>query len=69
MVGIDFVADDEGASPLAEWMARVSPWLPADDPHQRCIADARDRGLLSVECSCPKPDRCLGPCCNPTEEW
>lgn len=60
-----FVPDDAGASPTAEWMARVSPWLTADDPHQQCIARAYAQGVNNVNlvCTCPVPP-CTKECCR-----
>lgn len=70
MAGIDFPAEPAATSPEQEWLSRVDPFLPADAEHQKCLARARDLGLTSLECFCSKPDRCMGPCCNPeAEEW
>lgn len=62
---------DTAASPLAEWMARVSPFMLASDPHQRCLKRAQDAGALHVNgfCDCPTGAPCQDECCNPTEEW
>lgn len=66
---MEFVTDDVAVSPEAEWLARVYPFLTADDPHQRCIARARDAGLAAVNsvCTCTHGD-CTSPCCNPDAE-
>lgn len=52
-------------SPHDEWMARVSPFLLADDPHQRCIQRARDQGISDANqtCDCPSAP-CQGACCT-----
>lgn len=60
---------DSGAPPLSpndEWMARVSPFLLADDPHQVCYQTAQDLGLgdVNLVCACPKPAACDKECCR-----
>lgn len=47
-----FTDDDPAVTPAQEWAARVSPFLLAEDPHQRCIARAREAGLSRVNESC-----------------
>lgn len=62
---------DDAVSPIAEWMARVSPFLPADNPHQACIGRARAAGSPTVDafCDCPAVP-CMKTCCvPPEEEW
>lgn len=56
--------DGGATSPADEWRARVSPFLLADDPHQRCIARARAADVHSVHqvCDCPAVP-CTKPCC------
>lgn len=61
-----FIPDTTDASPAAEWLARTgTPFLPADDPHQRCVAVAREQGLNDVNqvCTCPVPP-CTKECCR-----
>lgn len=60
-----FVPDDGATSPLDEWMSRVSPFLLADDPHQRCLARADELGTLDVNlvCTCVHAP-CTGECCT-----
>lgn len=62
---MQFTPDTQSASPIAEWMARISPVLAADDPHQRCIAAARDQGIHDVNqvCTCPVSP-CTKECCQ-----
>lgn len=65
-----FVDDmDEAVTPEQEWLARVSPFLLAADPHQACIQQARERGLETVDsvCTCTH-EGCTQPCCNPEPE-
>lgn len=65
-----FSPDDGATSPEQEWLSRVSPFLLADDPHQRCIARAQQLDVLDVNqvCSCPAGP-CTKPCCtSPLEE-
>jgi hypothetical protein len=66
---MDFVPDDVAVSPEDEWLARVTPLLTADDPHQRCNARARAAGSLSVNayCTC-EHGRCTKSCCVPDGE-
>lgn len=61
-----FHTDDVTASPEEEWLARVSPWLLAADPHQRCCARAIEAGSLTVDayCDCPKSVTCEKECCR-----
>lgn len=63
---MQFSPDDSATSPEAEWLARVSPFLPADEPHQRCIARARELNVNDVHqvCACPAPPPCAGECCR-----
>lgn len=67
-----FVPDGHSASPTSEWLARVTPFLTADDPHQRCVAKARELNVNDVHqvCECPAPPPCTKSCCAPLqEEW
>lgn len=54
-----------------EWLARVSPWLPADDPHQRCLRRAIDGHVpINDVCDCVHPWPCEKECCTSREdEW
>jgi hypothetical protein len=63
-MALKFDPEMPAASPEAEWLARVSPWLLADDPHQQCTLRARMAGALDVNpyCSCPTPP-CTKECC------
>jgi hypothetical protein len=58
--------DDAPTTPESEWLARVSPWLLADDQHQECIRRAIEAGSLFVDahCTCPKPTTCDKECCR-----
>lgn len=60
---------DDVVSPTDEWLARVSPFLPADEPHQQCIGRARAAGSYTVNafCDCPAAP-CTKSCCVPPEE-
>lgn len=62
---MQFSPDDGATSPADEWLARVSPFLLADDPHQRCIARAREQGVYDVNqvCDCQHAP-CTGECCR-----
>jgi hypothetical protein len=62
---VQFTPDDGDVSPTAEWMARVTPFLAADDPHQQCHAKARALGVNDVNlvCACPAPP-CTKDCCR-----
>lgn len=67
---MQFFPDDGATSAEQEWLARVSPFLTADDPHQQCIARARELDVLDVNqvCCCPTAP-CTKPCCTaPLEE-
>lgn len=66
---MEFVPDDVAVSPQAEWLARVSPFLTADDPHQACNARARAAGSESVNayCTC-EHGPCTKSCCVPGGE-
>jgi len=67
--------DGAGETDLDEWMRRVTPFLEADDPHQRCVARQRELGgTVEQHCTCPKqhPDDCDKACCRPNyvdDEW
>lgn len=64
MVRMAFEPDDEEISPLAEWQARVSPFLLADDPHQRCIGRAFEQETSVREvCTCVHAP-CDKECCR-----
>lgn len=67
-----FVDDgDTAVTPAQEWLARVSPFLAAADPHQRCVQRAREAGLAAVNsvCDCPHL-ACAQPCCTlDSDEW
>ena len=56
---------DGDVSPTTEWLARVNPFLLADDPHQRCHARARELGVSDVNqvCACPVAP-CTKECCR-----
>ena len=60
-----FVPDGDAVSPETEWLSRVSPFLTADDPHQRCIARARELDVHSVHqvCGCQAAP-CTKECCR-----
>lgn len=60
-----FQGTESDTPPEQEWVARVSPFLRANDPHQACIQRARDAGSLTVDahCQCPAPGPCTKPCC------
>ncbi len=62
---MQFSPDDGATSPAEEWLARVSPFLLADDPHQRCIARARALDFYDVHqvCDCPVAP-CTKECCR-----
>lgn len=64
-----FVPDEDAVPPAQEWLARVSPFLTADDPHQQCVRRAIDAGLPNVNfvCTCTH-EGCTQPCCNPEPE-
>lgn len=61
-----FVSDDDSVSPTAEWLARVTPFLTADDSHQQCVAKARrlDVNDVHLVCECPAPPPCTKDCCR-----
>jgi hypothetical protein len=64
-VALTFDGDMPAADPAREWLARVSPWLPAAEPHQQCLLRAQLAGSGDVNpyCTCPKPERCTKECC------
>ena len=64
--------EDQAAplTPESEWMARVTPFLLAADPHQACTLRAREAGSETVNayCTCEHEAACTKECCNPSYE-
>ena len=61
-----FDAGVPAVSPIEEWMARVSPVLYADNPHQECIRRAYAENVADVNlvCSCEHATTCDKECCR-----
>jgi hypothetical protein len=58
--------DTAEQSDMDEWLARVTPFLTADDEHQQCVARQRELGgSVEEHCTCPKMHDadCTKPCC------